>query len=572
MHKSAQFRDFSQPWPERRKSYAQDTQKSIATTPARQNSDQTVESWRSIASSSSMVTVTRTVSGSSAVKLKQRPGTKQRRLPQVHVTLAEEIVLTEHSESESSCYDSLNEMETDFCRDESDCSDGYVTDGFATMDVFEYEVDDSSDSEDIYSHGSSSGTDDMVEVVAKALFASSSDSDDIEIFAQDADTEESDAPTDPELGRADYWTCIKCKNRKNNPMYRYCEKCYQIRKNHFPPRPKHRRKRASLGRHHRNNLLGLSSPSTSSSISIHDEKHDEDGRISRNSSDGSDGIGNEFIQKPKQMRKQRQRTTSHPQKHSAGESSCCSSQELSPDEQQSTLPSNYLVTASASSQETYCSDLEHIVNVNKQSNSNLFEHNYPNSQESVYPNSEPVSQTISFDNVYESVRSLSKLDSLASTISGYSVGSSQSSTDCDANGTQHAVVPELKTTNSFDGSTSKEHMAKTKKQDADVDAAAVAANKRRAKKRKIDFADEISDSDIDDEELMAKKFRAMEETDPTNGMCMICLSEPKNGAFVHNRFLHVCCCYRCTVKVWNKRKRCPICNSQVKTVLKMFVH
>lgn len=69
----------------------------------------------------------------------------------------------------------------------------------------------------------------MVEVVAKALFASSSsDSDDFEIFAQDADTEESDAPTDPELGCADYWTCIKCKNQKNNPMYRYCEKCYQV--------------------------------------------------------------------------------------------------------------------------------------------------------------------------------------------------------------------------------------------------------------------------------------------------------------------------------------------------------
>lgn len=69
----------------------------------------------------------------------------------------------------------------------------------------------------------------MVAVVAKALFASSSsDSDDFEIFAQDADTEESDAPTDPELGRSDYWECIKCKNTKNNPMYRFCEKCYQV--------------------------------------------------------------------------------------------------------------------------------------------------------------------------------------------------------------------------------------------------------------------------------------------------------------------------------------------------------
>ncbi len=50
-----------------------------------------------------------------------------------------------------------------------------------------------------------------------------------------ADTEESDGPTDNELGRADYWTCVKCKNPQNNPMYRYCEKCYQVsRLNGFP--------------------------------------------------------------------------------------------------------------------------------------------------------------------------------------------------------------------------------------------------------------------------------------------------------------------------------------------------
>lgn len=102
--------DFTKPWPERRKSFAQDTQKPIATTPAK--SEQTVETRRSIASSSSMVSVTRTVSGTSTVKLKQRPGTNQRRLPPVHVKLAEDIAPTEHCESDSSCYDSVNEMET----------------------------------------------------------------------------------------------------------------------------------------------------------------------------------------------------------------------------------------------------------------------------------------------------------------------------------------------------------------------------------------------------------------------------------------------------------------------------
>lgn len=69
----------------------------------------------------------------------------------------------------------------------------------------------------------------MAARIARAIFDSStSGSEQFEILADDADTEESDAPTDPELGRADYWTCIKCKNQKNNPMYRFCEKCYQV--------------------------------------------------------------------------------------------------------------------------------------------------------------------------------------------------------------------------------------------------------------------------------------------------------------------------------------------------------
>ncbi len=56
------------------------------------------------------------------------------------------------------------------------------------------------------------------------------------------------------------------------------------------------------------------------------------------------------------------------------------------------------------------------------------------------------------------------------------------------------------------------------------------------------------------------------------GPCMICLSHPKDGVFVHSRFLHLCCCYRCAVKIWNKRKRCPICNCKVNNVQKIFVH
>lgn len=58
----------------------------------------------------------------------------------------------------------LNETNTpslflDVCRDTSD-TDSYDTDGFATMDVIEYEVPSGSTSNsDLYSHDSSSGTD-----------------------------------------------------------------------------------------------------------------------------------------------------------------------------------------------------------------------------------------------------------------------------------------------------------------------------------------------------------------------------------------------------------------------------
>lgn len=47
-----------------------------------------------------------------------------------------------------------------------------------------------------------------------------------DIYADIEDSAEPDG--DPELGRADYWECVKCKNKQNNPMYRFCEKCYQV--------------------------------------------------------------------------------------------------------------------------------------------------------------------------------------------------------------------------------------------------------------------------------------------------------------------------------------------------------
>ena len=47
-------------------------------------------------------------------------------------------------------------------------------------------------------------------------------------YADTEESENSENGLDSELTVADYWVCVKCKNRQNNPMFRYCEKCYQV--------------------------------------------------------------------------------------------------------------------------------------------------------------------------------------------------------------------------------------------------------------------------------------------------------------------------------------------------------
>lgn len=54
-------------------------------------------------------------------------------------------------------------------------------------------------------------------------------------------------------------------------------------------------------------------------------------------------------------------------------------------------------------------------------------------------------------------------------------------------------------------------------------------------------------------------------------MCMTCMMNPKNGIFVHGKIGHICCCYKCALKVWTGVRRCPLCNCKVNNVLKAIV-
>lgn len=254
------------------------------------------------------------------------------------------------------------------------------------------------------------------------------------------------------------------------------------------------------------------------------------------------------------MTKKSRRRRKTKSQNSAGDSSCCSSQELSPDEHQPPFHSKYL-EASPSSQETYCSEIERIVD-GTHSKTKFFESNYPNSQDSVYPNSQEFSQTSS---LIASADLMGKICSNGTAIHVQQTSSmsSQCSTE---------PIDATKLTDSSDA-IGRPVVAGCSSDDS----------KTKSRKRKASYKATIQ-SDSDDTDLdvttTTTKHRKLEDPsdDKSYGMCGICLTQPKNAAFLHNRFIHIYACYRCSVKIWNKRKRCPICNLQVKTVLKFSVY
>lgn len=53
--------------------------------------------------------------------------------------------------------------------------------------------------------------------------------DELSLCADSSEISDCQLTIDPEVPRGDYWACVQCKNRNNNPLFRYCEKCYKVK-------------------------------------------------------------------------------------------------------------------------------------------------------------------------------------------------------------------------------------------------------------------------------------------------------------------------------------------------------
>lgn len=467
-----------------------------------------------------------------------------------------------------------------------------------------------------------------------------------------ADTEESDAATDPELGRADYWTCVKCKNRQNNPMYRYCERCYQIRKTHFPPRPKLQKTRSPATAAFGGRTSAPTSQQQLQQRGYDGTTDDEDECDGGTAGTSNAGSAQQQLMRLRQQRTAQRRTRSRrqsatvatvqhhrrtasnsaaddsdeahqsaalsdadmfntqstvasvasqrrtttqpdaagapshgatPPTHlplftttldSGFQSSSASAADLTPDAVRDSLLLSSDRTRSsaaalvASSQETYCSDVDARDDAASRgggavsvavtgSSSTLSNVSSLSGLLSVTRSVSSCSATSHLDDCYDPDETGTTLDA-----SGTAAATAAESSVVVAPPTRRCVFSRSPPLPSTAGSTSP----------VDVDVMNTGATVTASGSGASLVSSSSSGLGAAAAVAAAAAAVATAAAEDVNGMCMMCLTEPKNGVFVHSRFLHLCCCYRCAVKVWNKQKRCPICNCKVKNVMKLFVH
>ncbi|CAK1585087.1 unnamed protein product [Parnassius mnemosyne] len=136
---------------------------------------------------------------------------------------------------------SLQGKETDIVRDTSD------TESWSSDDDRDVEYEPVTEPEDNapVTCDSSGGSDNEI-IATKVIEVSMRDDGDL-VFADSEQTESTESNgSDSDMDLHDYWYCAQCLAANNNPLYRYCEKCFKVRKNFFPPRPKRKHKRNSL--------------------------------------------------------------------------------------------------------------------------------------------------------------------------------------------------------------------------------------------------------------------------------------------------------------------------------------
>ncbi|KAH1022319.1 hypothetical protein HUJ04_011740 [Dendroctonus ponderosae] len=114
-----------------------------------------------------------------------------------------------------------------------------------------YEVESNGNSSDI-----SSPESDMMVAVAAAMICNKP----LDAWLTDAEASYSDSSTSLDeiaFRRQEFTTCLLCKTKNPNPLYRYCEQCFQERKTLLPARPVQKRCWVKANKYKSNEIAAL---------------------------------------------------------------------------------------------------------------------------------------------------------------------------------------------------------------------------------------------------------------------------------------------------------------------------
>ncbi|XP_034829286.1 uncharacterized protein [Maniola hyperantus] len=402
---------------------------------------------------------------------------------------------------------SIQGKETDFVRDTSD------TEWFGSDDDAGVEYEPASAPEDDGPlTGDSSGHSDNEIIATQVIEVSVGDDGELQL----ADSELTASSSDSEMDLHDYWLCAHCRAQNNNPMYRYCEKCFKERKNFFPPRPKRKRKRKLSTTIEPESLprtlsqdSGVESVANSQELSQQDLGHSSQSSLTDSvlpKSFKTSTPGNTLI------KTHLKRRTESAARHAKRFKTDYSDTESDTDSDTSESTNSKCNTKVNAISESKCNIKTEI------SVGSLVDIKTVNNSETNIDRT-----TLMLKNNIE-VRPVAKMVSDSESVTDRS--KSILNEDIQVMPLVKMVSDPALTIENTDVKLTKKVIVNTIKEKLDIE---------------------------------------------SKDLCIVCSVEPKSGVFVHGRIAHICCCYKCAVKVWSKAKRCPVCNSKVSNVLKAIV-
>ncbi|XP_059489551.1 E3 ubiquitin-protein ligase Mdm2-like [Neocloeon triangulifer] len=392
----------------------------------------------------------------------------------------------------------------------------------------EYEVASLNSESEIKPFSCSSDDDSCSSVEGLVIATVAPDGITIDYFADSSSDSDSSDSSDPELQPQDKWSCLRCK-QKNQPIPRYCQHCFAVRKKWFPPRPKGHKKRQEA------NLESLTIPpqiQITPNLSIPDlsqmKGHPIADSIERSFSESVSRFASMTENERLEQLKENLHRNKLAQSHTEQQVTECLTKKVK-EELKSTL-----INSLEEQQQAILKNILDVKEIKKRTRVTVMAKS---------TSSECSFKTIEKDckpNKMEKRRSALESEEVdfRTKVSEYLASCSPTMLD----------TPPMSQETNFSLTTS-------------------------------DFDDDVADGPICRlNELPASK-EPVEEGRPFsfstisgNGikMCAFCEVKEANTAFIHARKGHLCACYICAKQVYAAKGQCPICQRQASSVCKIY--